>query len=407
MATVTVTPIKQFVSGETVLASTLNQLSTPTVTVSSIVNADIASAADIADGKLATISTAGKVANSATTATSANTASAIVARDANGSFIAGNVTLGGNRVGAGSTSETSNTVCGGGSPLQLLTTGTNNVAVGFDALNRVTSGTRNVAVGQESAYNTTTGPKNAAFGVVALNKTTTGESNVAIGDAALFSNITTSFNTAVGVNALNAHTTNGLNTALGYQAAAFVTNPTNTTSLGANSTVTGNNQVQLGDSATTTFAFGAVQNRSDSRDKADIRDTQLGLDFINALRPVDFKWDLREDYRPAAPVPPPLNASAQEVAAYESAKAAWIEACKLSSITHNGEHKRSRYHHGLVAQEVKAVLDAQEIDFGGFQDHKVKGGDDVLSLGYEELIAPLIKSIQQLTLRINALEASN
>lgn len=49
-------------------------------------------AGSIADTKLNTISTAGKVSNSATTATSANTASAIVARDANGNFAAGNIT---------------------------------------------------------------------------------------------------------------------------------------------------------------------------------------------------------------------------------------------------------------------------------------------------------------------------
>lgn len=57
-----------------------------------IVDADINSAAAIADTKLATISTAGKVSNSATTATSTNTAHAIVARDASGNFSAGTIT---------------------------------------------------------------------------------------------------------------------------------------------------------------------------------------------------------------------------------------------------------------------------------------------------------------------------
>ena len=58
----------------------------------SIVNADINASANIADSKLATISTAGKVQNSATTATSANTASAIIARDASGNFAGGTFT---------------------------------------------------------------------------------------------------------------------------------------------------------------------------------------------------------------------------------------------------------------------------------------------------------------------------
>jgi len=57
-----------------------------------LVNADIASNAQIADTKLATISTAGKVANSATTATALNTPNAIVTRDASGNFAANMIT---------------------------------------------------------------------------------------------------------------------------------------------------------------------------------------------------------------------------------------------------------------------------------------------------------------------------
>jgi trimeric autotransporter adhesin len=58
-----------------------------------IVNADVSASAAITDSKLATISTAGKVANSATTATNLDTASAIVARDASGSFAAGLISI--------------------------------------------------------------------------------------------------------------------------------------------------------------------------------------------------------------------------------------------------------------------------------------------------------------------------
>ena len=67
----------------------------------SIVDADINAAANIADTKLATISTAGKVQNSATTATDANTGSTIVERDASGNFSAGTITaaLSGNVTG--------------------------------------------------------------------------------------------------------------------------------------------------------------------------------------------------------------------------------------------------------------------------------------------------------------------
>ena len=57
-----------------------------------ITNAMINATANIADTKLATISTSGKVQNSATTATSSNTGSTIVARDVSGNFTAGTIT---------------------------------------------------------------------------------------------------------------------------------------------------------------------------------------------------------------------------------------------------------------------------------------------------------------------------
>ena len=61
-------------------------------TISEIANANIASAAAIADTKLGTISTASKVQNSATTATASNSGSAIVSRDASGNFAATTIT---------------------------------------------------------------------------------------------------------------------------------------------------------------------------------------------------------------------------------------------------------------------------------------------------------------------------
>jgi len=77
-------------------------------TISDIANANIASAAAIADTKLGTISTANKVQNSATTATSSNSGSAIVSRDASGNFSAGTITasLTGNVTGNASTATT-------------------------------------------------------------------------------------------------------------------------------------------------------------------------------------------------------------------------------------------------------------------------------------------------------------
>jgi len=246
-------------------------------------------------------------------------------------------------------------------------------------------------------------------------------SNTAIGLTSLNANTTGTLNTAFGNGSLQINTTGNNNTAIGADSLSNNTSYSNTTGIGYSTRVTGSDQVQLGNSSTTTYTYGTVQNRSDIRDKADVRDTALGLDFINGLRPVDFKWDMRDDYRPIKPAavlkPEDISKSAtkkekkeyaEQLAAYNSyliSNDQWLEASKLANITHDGTYKRSRFHHGLIAQEVKTLIAETGIDFGGYQDHSVKDGDDVLSIGYEELIGPMIKAIQQLSAKIDALES--
>jgi hypothetical protein len=270
-------------------------------------------------------------------------------------------------------------------------TGSSNTALGIAAGDSYTSGTNNVAVGVDALTSATSGSNNTAIGYKALEDMTTGSGgnlstyNVGVGWYS-GSNISTGYaHTCIGANAGIGLTTSTLSTAVGFEA-GYTGNYSLSTMLGETATVTGNQQIQLGASGTTTYAYGAVQDRSDERDKADIRDTQLGLNFIMALRPRDFRWDMREDYRPPKPS---KDASEQEWNA-------WHEACKLANLAHDGTHKRTRYHHGLIAQEVKQTMDSFGLDFGGYQDHTIKGGDAVLSIGYEELVAPLIKAIQEL-----------
>ena len=179
----------------------------------------------------------------------------------------------------------------------------------------------------------------------------------------------------LGANAGYTHSTAVDSTYIGTDAGDS-TNYSNVTCLGHNSQVTGANQVQLGDSSTTTYVYGTVQNRSDKRDKADIIDSDLGLEFIRKVRPVKFKWNLREKY----------------------VRKVYDEDGKLVEIVelpNDGSKKGSRYHFGVIAQELKQVMDDMGKDFGGFQDHKVNGGKDRLSVGYDEFIAPMIKAIQE------------
>ncbi|MDB5590639.1 DUF2793 domain-containing protein [Enterovirga sp.] len=288
--------------------------------------------------------------------------------------------------------------------LVSLTSGTNNTATGVGALNVLTSGSYNAAFGRQALAGVTTGGSNAACGTFAGFAVTTGSNNAALGYSALPGVTSGGNDTAVGALSLSACTTGGYNTALGYNSLSGLTTFDNATGVGANAAVTGSNQVQLGDSATTTYCYGAVQNRSDGRDKADIRDTALGLQFLLALRPVDFRWDLRDDYRSPPPARPASDA-ADAMAAHGRELAAWAEANRLSNIVRDGSKTRIRRHQGLIAQEVKAAMHELGVEFGGYQDHSLNGGEDVVSLGYEELVPVLIKAVQELHRREEAMAA--
>ena len=273
-------------------------------------------------------------------------------------------------------------------------TGTNNTAIGISTLLQFENGSFLTAIGSGAMAYFKSGNANTAIGNAALlglgASAKAHSNNTAVGDASQLKIDTGNGNSSFGAFSLINNTTGSQNTAVGNGALVDNVSYNNTSGLGYNAAVTGNNQVQLGNSSATTFAYGAVQDRSDLRDKADVRDTTLGLDFILALRPVDFRWDMREDYRPES--------------TYDHSGAP-IPSKPLAEITRDGSKKRSRYHHGLIAQEVRELLQSQGIDFGGYQDHAVKGGDDVLSLGYIELIGPLIKAVQELSARIEKLEA--
>jgi hypothetical protein len=286
-----------------------------------------------------------------------------------------------------------NTAFGAGT-LRFTTTGSQNTAVGYNALFSNSTGQYNVAVGGQALSSTTTGWLNTAVGDQTLVSNIVGSQNTALGQGALNKNLASN-NTALGWNALINITTGTNNTAVGYEAGRVFQSTSdmiaaqNTTTLGYQARVSGDNQVQCGNSSTAFYAYGAYNNRSDVRDKADVKDTSLGLEFIEKIRPVEFKWDYREDYQERLET---INEDGSITITY-------IEHDK------DGSKKRSRYHQGVIAQEVKAVMDELDVDFAGYQDHKVAGGDDVLTIGYTEFIAPLIKAVQELSLGLDAANA--
>lgn len=366
-----------------------------------------------------------------------------------GAFALGRVTNAERNVAVGFSVMNNNTVLSSGS-----NTGSDNVAVGVNSLDELTTGFGNIAVGSSALRKMQTGFGNTAIGYNVMTDTsTTATGNIAIGySTATFMGSGADYNIAIGTNALerlarnsdynvgvgfNAFgqagaTINALsgeyNVALGYYAgsqmlsgsncihignnsgantqntrgasdiicigrnsgffAASSIPITNSVAIGLNALINRSNQIVLGDGNSDTFVKGGVvQTISDARDKVDIRDTQLGLNFISKLRPVEYRYDLRENY---------------------------YDRDTKTFLPKDGSLAGKRYHQGLVAQEVKQAADELSIDFDGFQDMKVNGGADVLSLGYSSFIAPLIKAVQELSTqnqellsRIEALESAN
>jgi hypothetical protein len=157
-------------------------------------------------------------------------------------------------------------------------------------------------------------------------------------------------NTAMGDSVLM-NSSGNKNTAIGHQAGTNLTSGNNNIIIGANAQVpstSGSNQVRIGDASIT---YAGIQVpwtiTSDSRWKSDIQNSDLGLNFITHLRPVSY-------YR------------------------------------NNDNSRKSEY--GFVAQEVEAALKDAAVTNTGII---AKDDTGMYSLRYNDLMAPVVKAIQE------------
>jgi len=129
------------------------------------------------------------------------------------------------------------------------------------------------------------------------------------------------------------------------------------------------------------YLVNAAQVSSDSRIKNNIQDTDLGLSFVNALTPRKYKMN--------------------------DGKATLSSPATATSFAQYTYSSGTRFHYGLISQEVVTVLDNQGVDkslFGGWTLDDPSDPDSRQSLRYEEFIAPMIKAIQELSAKVDALE---
>ncbi len=220
------------------------------------------------------------------------------------------------------------------------TTGDKNTAVGFQSLYNNTEGHENTAVGLNSLYYNTRGNKNTALGSSSLVHNTTGNENTALGYESLYFNASYE-NTAVGFQSLSNNTEGYQNTAVGYQSLFYNTGSiTGNTSIwntavgyhSLYSNTSGAGNTALGHNAGSTITSGAnlicigwgsqpsypesideitlgnqniiylrckatsITSLSDARDKKNIKELSLGIDFLMKIKPRIFNWDKREWY---------------------------------------------------------------------------------------------------------------
>jgi hypothetical protein len=149
------------------------------------------------------------------------------------------------------------------------------------------------------------------------------------------------------------------------------------------------NDTNLGTSANRwirVYAMNATISTSDERSKLDVTDSPLGLDFINDLRPVSYRWKVGQ----------------KKALTDEDGKLILDENGNKTYEVREGVRK----HYGLISQEVKQAVDNSGVDdFAGWVQDDMSDPDSYQSLSYEQFIAPLIKSVQELSAEVQTLKA--
>ncbi len=225
-----------------------------------------------------------------------------------------------------------------------------NTAVGYEALwtQSFTNGNANYQ------------SDNTAVGALALSAdqpdgTGGGIGNTAVGFNSLSSTTTGYYETAIGLDAGWFYGEGDEDTFIGAFADGAATGLVDATAIGYNAAVDASYHVRIGDTNVTQIGGQvAWSNLSDARAKTDIRDLDLGLDFVMALRPVSFTM----------------------------------------------KQGSGRTDMGFVAQDVEALLgDGYGVlGIGGDKDR-------TLSLRYTDLMAPMVKAIQEQQATIEAQQA--
>ena len=237
-----------------------------------------------------------------------------------------------------------------------------NSAFGYQSLYSNTTGYYNSAFGLYSLYTNSTGQSNSAFGYQSLYKITTGYQNSAFGDNSLY-NTSGNGNSGFGMRSLSGVTTGGYNTGIGIDAGSNITTGSNNTTIGNIAQVpsgTASNQVRIGNTAITYAGIQVAWTiTSDINWKQNITSSGLGLGFISKLKPVSY-------------------------------------------TRINDEKQRTEY--GFIAQDIEKALKETGAENSGMITVDDAGRYE---LRYNDLLAPMVKAIQELKEENDSIKTEN
>lgn len=268
--------------------------------------------------------------------------------------------------------------------LDANTTGIYNTSMGYQALSANVSGNYNVAIGGRSALaacvsgsgnvavggsftlsSLDDGDYNVAVGYFAGQDLEGGSNNVLIGRQAGLNMVDADSNTCIGYNSGNDISSGAVNTCVGFNAGNTLTTGSNNTLLGRDATPSAadvDNEITLGSSSVTTLRCQqtSISALSDARDKDEIQDLRLGLDYIQQVRPVEFVWQMRD-----------------------------------GAVTDKKDF-------GFIAQEMMAVEDANDAEW---VSSVLRTNPHRLEVAPAQLLPIAIKAIQELSAQVNELKA--
>lgn len=275
---------------------------------------------------------------------------------------------------------------------QNVTTAQNNIAIGKDALSLNTEASSNIAIGNNAMRSVTDSSSfsNLAIGHNSLQFNEGGSDNLAIGENSLGQSVACDVNTAIGNNSGNFLNLGFSNVFLGNSSGPYVTTGNQNVFIGVYSggivgmptyQTSGNNNIHIGystrpasNTASNAITLGnsshtvlrcnvtTITSLSDERDKKDIKELGAGLDFVKGLKPVEFVWNDRDD-----------------------------------------EVKRDIKDFGFIAQDLKKSQEDAEL--ADTLKLVYEENPEKLEASYGKLVPILVKAIQELTAKVEALEA--